>query len=242
MDISGGGIAFFEDVENNDNWVYSLSPAETMRLVHLLKAGDEEVVDCARALLARIPLSSGPEYAWKYSAFRISECFHKIIQKTDAPVDDIEMARVMCGESIDEVCERLCALLRKVCEYQRQSNLIAYENKAKEIAAFIESRCVDSAFDLNQMAEYCCMTPPATSRILKEILGENFKTYLRTLRLNKAKALLIESELSISEIAERVGFAAQSYFIQVFKSSLGITPAAYRESERKKIDDEDTQM
>ena len=64
------------------------------------------------------------------------------------------------------------------------------------------------------------------------MLGVNFRSYLRTLRLEKAKRLLAETDLTVQEIAEQVGFASQSYFIHVFKSAGDGTPAGYRAAVR----------
>jgi len=53
--------------------------------------------------------------------------------------------------------------------------------------------------------------------------------YLKTVRISKAKQMLIGKELKIFEIAEKCGFSSTAYFCKVFREKSGCTPAAYRE-------------
>ncbi|MNP83828.1 HTH-type transcriptional regulator YesS [compost metagenome] len=59
-------------------------------------------------------------------------------------------------------------------------------------------------------------------------MGINFTEYLTELRMDKAKALLKESDIMINEIALLVGYQP-SYFIRLFKKLEGITPGRFRE-------------
>ncbi len=232
LDTVDGGTVFAEEIEGGGAWNYTEDSVQTMQLVKALKAGDDAVLDRARAMFAAIPHSDGPEYVWRYAAFHIAEYFQRIIRRTEYPLDEMEMARITGGESLRAVCELLCDLLSRVCESQRQQGMTAYQEKTREIIAYIDESCCDSTFDLNRIAENYGVTVPTASRILKEMLGVNFRSYLRTLRLEKAKRLLAETDLTVQEIAERVGFASQSYFIHVFKSAGDGTPAGYRAAVR----------
>jgi len=63
----------------------------------------------------------------------------------------------------------------------------------------------------------------------KKITGKSFNEYLNYVRICKAKRMLISSEKNITEIAFSVGFANTSYFINCFKSQMGITPASFKQ-------------
>ena len=70
------------------------------------------------------------------------------------------------------------------------------------------------------------------ARLFKEIIGVTPHVYLANLRLERARKLLAETGLAISEVASMVGYHSQSHFTKVFKSITGVTPRAYRESSR----------
>ncbi|TCL62587.1 YesN/AraC family two-component response regulator [Hydrogenispora ethanolica] len=69
--------------------------------------------------------------------------------------------------------------------------------------------------------------------LFKQQTGENFSDYLIHIRLEKAKEILKTSHLSIAVVGEQVGYPNPSYFAQLFKKHLGITPLEYRNLYRK---------
>ena len=64
-------------------------------------------------------------------------------------------------------------------------------------------------------------------RFLKAI-GRTIHAEIQRVRLERAKRLLLESELSIPKVAEAAGYGTASYFVQVFRQQIGTTPARYR--------------
>jgi AraC-like DNA-binding protein len=66
------------------------------------------------------------------------------------------------------------------------------------------------------------------SRCLKEHTGMTPLQYLHFLRLNEAKQLLANSDLSLPDIAEKVGMKDYNYFSRLFRQRFGISPLVYR--------------
>lgn len=66
------------------------------------------------------------------------------------------------------------------------------------------------------------------SRNFKKITGYNFKTYLILVRLSKAKDLLVNSNLTIAEISDKIGYSSESLFVRMFKKYENTTPTRYR--------------
>ena len=68
------------------------------------------------------------------------------------------------------------------------------------------------------------------ARLFKKITGATPHTYLASLRIEKARRLLAETDLSIVEVGAQVGYASQSYFTKVFREATGMTPKAFRDA------------
>ena len=68
------------------------------------------------------------------------------------------------------------------------------------------------------------------ARLFKQICGITPHVYLANLRLERARKMLAETGLPISQIASMVGYQSQSHFTKMFKSVTGVTPRAYREA------------
>lgn len=65
---------------------------------------------------------------------------------------------------------------------------------------------------------------------LKTLTGMGANEYVNKLRIEKAMELLRQSDLNMTEIAERTGFSTSRYFSTAFKKYTGITPTQYKES------------
>ena len=65
-------------------------------------------------------------------------------------------------------------------------------------------------------------------RFFKRMTGRSFSSYLTGVRIQKAKAQLWGTDMSVSEIAESVGFEDGNYFSRVFKKQEGVSPLEYR--------------
>ena len=63
---------------------------------------------------------------------------------------------------------------------------------------------------------------------VKELTGSTVNDYIKHLRIERAQALLRDTEMSVIEISETVGFAYPRYFSSVFKEVTGYTPTAYK--------------
>jgi AraC-like DNA-binding protein len=66
-------------------------------------------------------------------------------------------------------------------------------------------------------------------KMFKKATGLNFTDYVSRLRIEKAKNLLLNRNLRVSEIAYEVGFQSLTHFNRVFKRIMGQSPTEYRE-------------
>lgn len=83
---------------------------------------------------------------------------------------------------------------------------------------------------LTQLAEKYNMSPSYFSRKFKLCTGFGYKEYLITIRILEACKLLLNTDLSITEIAEKCGFDDSNYFGDSFKKVKGISPREYRKA------------
>jgi len=80
----------------------------------------------------------------------------------------------------------------------------------------------------NELAYQVGMSRSYFSQCFKRFYGVSFGDVLRTLRLDAAKQLLVTTQLTISDIANRVGFIDHKYFSRTFKAQIGVYPTEYR--------------
>jgi AraC-like DNA-binding protein/ligand-binding sensor protein len=108
---------------------------------------------------------------------------------------------------------------------QRDSAEPPVIRKAKE---YMEQHHTED-LSLGQVAQAVHMSSFYFCKIFKKATGINFTDYLSRLRIEKAKNLLLNPNVRISEIAYEVGFQSLTHFNRVFKRVVGQSPTAYRE-------------
>lgn len=86
----------------------------------------------------------------------------------------------------------------------------------------------DKSLYREELAEKIGVTVRQLNRIMHQYYSMSFKEKLIITRLEGAKSLLINSDLSIKEIAEQTGFSSLSYFSRVFNKHFSASPATFR--------------
>lgn len=95
---------------------------------------------------------------------------------------------------------------------------------------YIETHLDDTDLSVEQMASAIGVSRVQLYRRLVSVTGETPSEFIRLIRLRHAERLLAESQLTISEIAYRVGFSSQRYFSKCFKDLYGYMPSQYKRS------------
>ncbi|MGZ8559098.1 MAG: hybrid sensor histidine kinase/response regulator transcription factor [Chitinophagaceae bacterium] len=98
-----------------------------------------------------------------------------------------------------------------------------------EFTALVENNLSNEDFTVENICKHIGISRVQLYRKVKALIGYNVNDYILTVRLQKAKFLLTNEDLSISEISFKVGFSSQAYFSTVFKSKFGVTPKAFKE-------------
>lgn len=110
---------------------------------------------------------------------------------------------------------RFNVLVSLVEEYVRS-------NYMNDISMQEAARCI------NYSDTYFC-------KMFKQQFGQNFTTYLTEYRMNEAKKLLKQPNVSVKEVGAKVGYPDSSYFARVFRRIIGVSPSEYQLQKMKEI-------
>lgn len=127
---------------------------------------------------------------------------------------------------VESVAEQLC----KEVQNKQKSHAAQLTG---QILAFLQREYASSELTLSYTADHFYITSSYLSTFFKENVGDTFLNYLTRLRVEHAKELIRTTNLSMGEIAQRVGYASGNTFTRIFKKVEGITPTQYRESAQK---------
>lgn len=91
---------------------------------------------------------------------------------------------------------------------------------------------VASSHTLERLSAVGCVSPSQLHRLFQRALGISPIHYALRAKVRLAQRLLLSTELTVGEVAARVGLTNVSYFVRLFKKEIGLTPKVYRESLR----------
>lgn len=89
---------------------------------------------------------------------------------------------------------------------------------------------LDQDLSLKTIAAASYLSPFHFARLFKKLTGSSPHNYLAAIRANRAQQLLAETDLSITQVAVRVGYLSASHFTKAFRLATGTTPRDFRKS------------
>ncbi len=114
----------------------------------------------------------------------------------------------------------------------KESTGKSYRQRMAAVIDYIYNH-LDTDLDVNTLADVAIMSPYHFHRIYRELAQETINGTVRRLRLQRAAAELIDSELSLNEIAGKVSYGSLEAFSRAFTKQFGESPSEYRESKRQ---------
>ena len=113
--------------------------------------------------------------------------------------------------------------IRNVCHKIRQEKEELAVDLIRSAKEYIQSRFMQD-LSLDEVSKKVQISPYYFSKLFKKETGENFIEYLTKIRIEKAKKLLRETQMSMKEISDAVGYSNPNYFSHTFKKKCGNFP------------------
>ena len=123
-----------------------------------------------------------------------------------------------------ETISRLSNQITELSQSRRHNALM------REIRDYVSEQYMDPNLSLTLLSEKFQISPKYLSQLFKESIGQNFSDFLIGLRIEYAKKILWETDETVQDISNTLGYANPTSFIRVFKRIVGISPGQYRES------------
>ncbi|MFC5402672.1 helix-turn-helix domain-containing protein [Cohnella soli] len=137
-----------------------------------------------------------------------------------------DVTRIMEFGTIEELVDVVKAVCFDLCdkinEGKTENSLVV------KMRRYIEDNYSDPNCSINYLADAHELSESYLSRYFKSETGQTFTDYVVQLRIEKAKLMLVTTDVALKEIIQQVGYYDVSSFIRLFKKMTGVTPGAYR--------------
>ena len=128
------------------------------------------------------------------------------------------------NDRLNEIDALFVLLCRNIVQLKNARQQIDIE----KVCEYIRSNYADVNLSLTSVADRFGVSESYLSGTFKAQNGANYFTYVESLRMEKAKDLLRNTGLKISEISEQIGYASTNSFCRAFKRSIGVSDTDYR--------------
>lgn len=111
--------------------------------------------------------------------------------------------------------------------YANETDLTELEQKIYSVAGYIHAHYPED-LSLDSLAKHFCISASYLSHRFREVTGFSVTDYIQMTRIRNVQALLINTKIPITEVAEPCGFNCFSQFNRVFRKHIGMSPSKYR--------------
>lgn len=113
------------------------------------------------------------------------------------------------------------------------NNQPKYSMEVQACVDYIHEHTTDD-LSIDALAEHIGYSDYYLSRKFKKEVGDSINTYIKKARIEHACYLLVSENIDIQEISDSLHFGNRNFFTKVFKEETGCTPAAFRDSHKRK--------
>jgi len=231
-------IIFFENLKREFSF-YTIYPRQIENdLFDAIKIGDKETVDKnLDKLIEALFDEKLPHTQYEIAIVRFLTNLLELTENLGVNVLKLEEHQSLFDQLYDfrtlpEVVnwfrnEIIFPMLNKLEERTK----LQYKSLSDEIIHIVQQE-FDSDLTLNYIADKLHYNPNYLSRIFRKETNTSFSNYLALFRINKAKEWLIETDMTVKEIAERLKYNNSQNFIRSFRNVEGTTPGRYRNSRK----------
>ena len=131
-------------------------------------------------------------------------------------------------ESVEDVSVWMSRMLSTFTQMVFSTKDIKHIDVIQKVVAFVNSNYMNK-ISLDDIAKEGFLSSSYLSKLFKSEMKINLSTYINNVRIEKSKLLLLDSSLSIFDVAAMVGFEEQSYFSKVFRNIVGVSPGKFRQ-------------
>jgi len=131
-------------------------------------------------------------------------------------------------ETLEVFSADLDALCRSICEQMEAKAKNRNAEVLGALKAYIDQNYWKPDISVDFLADYVGLTPGYLGKLFKSQYQQSVNDYLKDVRLELSKQLLLESTEPVQVISEKVGIYNTTYFYTLFKKKYGMSPVQYR--------------
>jgi len=202
-----------QDYEN------ALRMTDSLFMTYLHPQLTKDIFKLHRNTLVSIIMDTVEQASAMYGQLDYCQCYHRIQSALQKP----SLLQQVIKETIQEIIDCQC-----------KNEQLEYSRYTKMLKEYIDQNYADPNLGLYMIADHFGMNNTYLSKIFKNEFNIGVLEYINKVRIEKAKQILIDTDQSILQVSQAVGYLSDITFIRVFKRYEGTTPGRFREGMKRK--------
>ena len=117
-----------------------------------------------------------------------------------------------------------------ICQRLTQDRVDQAQNLEKDILDYIAQNLHNQQLSITAVTEHFRISAPTLQKRMNACVGKTFSAYVEELRMNRARKLLMSSDLTIQEISESIGYTNTNSFYKAYRRIFGESPRSTRQT------------
>lgn len=159
-----------------------------------------------------------------YIAIEANVPYKKAMDVTNTYIDNVENL-----QNINDIYDLTKEALISITNIIAKSLKNSYSKYVNNVMNYIEQHYAEK-ISLNILAEYTSLSPYYLSKQIKKETGLNLLDNINNVRVEKSRDLLLNTNMSILDVAQKVGYNYQNHFAANFKKFTGLSPNEFRKT------------
>ena len=140
------------------------------------------------------------------------------------------------AKDISDIDAEYYALMEKICAQSEEQHKQKQKKTAERIKRIVDEQLYDAQLSSKAIADSLGLSDTYVSKLFKASENISIANYINEARMAHAKRLLLETDLTIKEIAERIGISNGQYFYVLFRKYFGASPAQFRRRPEQRME------
>ncbi len=210
----------------------------TKNLLEPLRQGEltllrSEITDYFTVLVSRPnPIGKMLDFAYSYVATIGSECSRQNINTEKLPGFSTLLRDLGNSSEPGEILRSILALTEEFVDIMNAQRADSRNILIEKARMFMKENLSNSLLSMEDVSSHIGLSRAYFCALFHKEMGVSFTNYLKYLRIEEAKRLLVETGEKVLDIASKTGFASPKYFSYVFKQTTGKTPLEFQRMTR----------